>query len=280
MRRIAACLMLIGLCMTIASCASLRRNNVSYEKIEAIRGKTVMIFTPHPDDDTFLCGGTLSLLAKNGNKIITVIYTSDNAGSEDPAMTHERLAAIRKAEEEDACRILGIPTDTIIWYGYDDGMLEYADKRELTKRIAREIRIHRPDIIFTIDPGKTYDQWHKSDHRTAAIVTTDAMRAAGWRLYFPEIEKEGYPAWAVPLVYFYYTADPDVTVDITSVAEAKSQANAAHFSQFGDAVKKYNPNPTQAQRDALAERLKGTSILIKDGDKYVEKFRRGLEYGQ
>src|SRR5262252_3280675 len=44
------------------------------ERIEQWKGKTVMVFTPHPDDDLFGCGGTLALLAKNGNKIIIVIY--------------------------------------------------------------------------------------------------------------------------------------------------------------------------------------------------------------
>ncbi len=52
-------------------------------------------------------------------------------------MTHERLAAIRKAEEEEACRILGIPAANIQWLGYDDGMLEYVDRRELTKQVSR-----------------------------------------------------------------------------------------------------------------------------------------------
>jgi hypothetical protein len=50
------------------------------DRIEQWKGKTVMVFTPHPDDDLFGCGGTLALLAKNGNKIIIVIYTNDNKG--------------------------------------------------------------------------------------------------------------------------------------------------------------------------------------------------------
>jgi LmbE family N-acetylglucosaminyl deacetylase len=53
------------------------------DRIEQWRGKTVMVFTPHPDDDVFGCGGTPALLARNGNKIIVVIYTNDNKGSFD-----------------------------------------------------------------------------------------------------------------------------------------------------------------------------------------------------
>ena len=73
------------------------------ERIESWTNKTVMIVTPHPDDDLFGCGGTIALLAKNRNRILVVIYTNDNKGSYDLEMTSERLARIRKAEEEAAC---------------------------------------------------------------------------------------------------------------------------------------------------------------------------------
>src|SRR5450432_512660 len=76
-------------------------------RVEQLRGKTVLLFTPHPDDDTFCCAGTLAMLAKNGNTVRIVIYTNDDKGSRDPEMTSERLAKIRKAEEEEACRIIG-----------------------------------------------------------------------------------------------------------------------------------------------------------------------------
>ena len=107
------------------------------DRIEDWKGKTILVVTPHPDDETFSAGGTLALLARNGNNIQILIYTSDNAGSRDPQMTKQRLAEIRKQEEEDACAVLGIPNQNITWLGYDDGMLEYVDRRELTKQVYR-----------------------------------------------------------------------------------------------------------------------------------------------
>ena len=122
-------------------------------RVETWSGKTVMVVTPHPDDDTFGCGGILAILAANGNEIIIMIYTNDDKGSRDPDMTSERLARIRKQEEENACAILGIPKENIVWLGLGDGMLEYVDRRELTQQVAREIRKYRPDALFSIDPG-------------------------------------------------------------------------------------------------------------------------------
>jgi len=162
------------------------------DRIEDWKNKTVLVVTPHPDDETFSCGGTLAQLAANGNNIQVLIYTTDNSGSNDPRMTKDRLKQIRRAEEEEACEILGIPKKNITWLGHDDGMLEYVDRRELTRQVTREIRRYRPDAVFSIDPGAPYEQYHKSDHRSGAVITADALRAAAWRLYFPELEQEGY----------------------------------------------------------------------------------------
>ena len=65
-------------------------------QLEKLENKTILVFTPHPDDDTFCCAGTLALLAKRQNNIHIVIYTNDDKGSRDPEMTSERLARIRQ----------------------------------------------------------------------------------------------------------------------------------------------------------------------------------------
>jgi LmbE family N-acetylglucosaminyl deacetylase len=245
------------------------------DRVESWEGKTILVVTPHPDDETFTSGGTLALLAPK-NRIHILIYTSDNAGSRDPSMTHQRLAAIRKAEEEEACRILGIPAANIQWLGHDDGMLEYVDRRELTKEVSRVIRKLRPDAVFTVDPGAPYEQWHKSDHRTGGYITADAMRAAEWRLYFPELEAEGLAPWDVPVVFLFYSAQPNYTVDITAVVDQKARAAAAHSSQFGDLVDRYDQTRADAQREALARELKGRTPT--ENGRYVERFRRSEAY--
>src|SRR5437763_16241905 len=121
--------------------------------LEKLEGKTVLLFTPHPDDDTFCCAGTLALLARRGNNIHIVIYTNDDKGSYDPDMTSERLARIRKAEEEEACRLIGIPKTNIHWLQFHDGMLEYASPKDLVEEVTRIIRAYRPDVVMRIDPG-------------------------------------------------------------------------------------------------------------------------------
>ena len=152
-------------------------------------------------------------------------------------------------------------------------------RRDLTKQVAREIRKHRPDAVFTIDPGAPYEQWHKSDHRSGAVITADAMRAAAWRLYFPELERQGFKHYSVPVVFFYYSAQPNYTVDITNVAEKKARASAAHVSQFGDMVTNYDDKNLAERKKKLAETLRASRLVQRDGDKIIERFRRSTGYG-
>src|SRR5437667_6610878 len=87
------------------------------ERLENYTNKTVLIFTPHPDDDTFAVGGTMALLAKNKNRVVVVIYTNDNKGSYDQDMASERLARIRKAEEEASALFLAFPARNVFCLG-------------------------------------------------------------------------------------------------------------------------------------------------------------------
>lgn len=236
-------------------------------------GKSILVFTPHPDDETFSMGGTLALLAKNGNRIKVVIYTKDNKGSLDLEMTRERLAQIRRAEEEKACSLLGIPKENIIWLGYEDGDLEYAEPRVLRGTIARYIKIHRPDVVFSPDPGASCVQWHKTDHRMAANITNDAFIAAEWHLYYPHhLLDEKLAPFGVKEIYFYYSQEPNYEVDITPVFEQKMLAALAHVSQFEPSLSKYTPELNPRTASGVSDRFSQLH-LCKEG-KCIERFKR------
>src|SRR5262249_4674489 len=158
--------------LVVLAASALPAQNRQFETFEK---KTILLFTPHPDDDTFCCAGTLALLAKRQNNIHIVIYTNDDKGSYDPEMTSERIAGIRKAEEEEASRIIGIPKDHIHWLQFHDGMLEYASPKDLVEEVTKVIRTFRPDVVMSIDPGSEHVRWHKTDHRMAANNTQDAI---------------------------------------------------------------------------------------------------------
>lgn len=249
--------------------------------LEKLEGKTILLFSPHPDDDTFCCAGTLALLAKRKNNIHIFIYTNDDKGSHDPDMTSERLARIRKAEEEESVRLIGIPKENIHWMQFHDGMLEYASPRDLVEQVTKIIRSYRRDLVMLIDPGSEQVRWHKTDHRMAANNTMDAIRAAEWHLYFPNQRlHDGLQPWAVPLeAYFYVTpSDANYWVNIDEVFDLKLDAALAHVSQWEPSIRKYRPDWDPKDRQALLQTLRARA-LRKDGH-FVEAFRVGSGFNQ
>ena len=244
------------------------------EDINEWRGKTVMVFSPHPDDELY-ASGTLATLAKNGNTIYIVQFCTGNAGSRDFEMTSERLAMIRKEEDTKANKIIGIPEENIIWLGYDDGMLEYVNDKDLCREVCALIRKYHPDAVFSYDPGSMWMQWHKTDHRMAAFISLDAARAAAYFLVFPEHKTNmGLMPFTVTDFFFFGSHEPNFKVDITETAELKLQAACQHTSQFGKGNKKYT-GPEMAPGDKETRRKRWLRKAA-DGRIY-EEFRRVRE---
>jgi LmbE family N-acetylglucosaminyl deacetylase len=262
---------LIVLCSLLLTSGSLQAQQV---RLESLQNKTILLFTPHPDDDVFGAGGTIALLNRNHNKVYIVVYTNDDKGSYDPAMNSQRLAQIRKAEQETSEAQLGTPKENIMWMGYDDGMLEYAPQPKLTEEATAIIRRIRPEVLLSVDPGEWYERWHKSDHRMAAFNTIDAVRAAEFWLYFPNQKLEQHlEPYKVPEMYFFYPSPQEANyfVNIDDVAELKFDAAAKQVSQFEPAVNQYRPDWAPEDLKKAKEEMRHEQPK-KDGH-YVEAFR-------
>jgi len=245
-------------------------------------GKTVMLIGAHADDDA-LSHGTLAMLQAHGNQVYVVTLTTGNVGTQDPKLSRTQLAEIRRQEELKALKELGIPGEHYINLGYDDGMLEFEDRKAVVENLVRWIRKLRPDVLFAWDPGKDYQRWHKSDHRAAAYLAADAARAAMWRLLFEgQITQEGLKEFMIPEYLFYNDYDHDdenLWVDISDYVEQRVNAGAHYTSQFGPGWKNYNPNPSEAEVKEMKQNTR-QRVRTKDG-KSVEGFRyyRGLPDG-
>jgi LmbE family N-acetylglucosaminyl deacetylase len=247
--------------------------------IEKWTGKTIMLIGAHADDDA-LSHGTLALLQAHRNQVYVVTLTTGNVGTQDPNLSRTQLASIRRQEELAALAELGIPGEHYINLGYDDGLLEFEDRKAVVENLVRWIRKLRPDVLLAWDPGKNYQRWHKSDHRAASYLAADAARAAMWRLLFEgQITQEGLKEYMIPEYLFYNDydhGDENVWVDISDVVEKKINAFSKYVSQYGPGWKNYKATPSDADLKELKDYARNR-VQKKDG-KPVEGFRyyRGL----
>ena len=217
--------------------------------VEKWKGKTILLIGAHADDDA-MSHGTLAMLQAHGNQIYIVTLTTGNVGTQDPDLSRTQLAEIRRQEELAALAELGIPGEHYINLGYDDGLLEFEDRKAVVEKLVRLIRKIRPNVLFAFDPGKRYQRWHKSDHRTAAYLAADAARAAMWRLLFEgQIIQDGLKEYMIPEYMFYDGAheDENLWVDIGEFVEKRVNSGAKYVSQFGPGWNKYKPKLSEVE---------------------------------
>jgi LmbE family N-acetylglucosaminyl deacetylase len=236
-------------------------------------GKTILLIGAHADDDA-MSHATLAMLQAHGNQVYIVTLTTGNVGTQDPDLSRTQLAEIRRQEELAALAELGIPREHYINLGYDDGLLEFEDRKAVVEKLVRLIRTIRPDVLFAFDPGKRYQRWHKSDHRAAAYLAADAARAAMWRLLFEgQIIQEGLKEFMVPEYMFYdgVQEDENLWVDISEFVEKRVNSGAKYVSQFGPGWNKYKAHLSEAEVKQMKDSVRA-AIRLKDG-KPIEGFR-------
>ena len=220
---------------------------------EAYYPKSAMAVFAHPDDIEFTCAGTTALWAQNGAKMCYLLLTSGDVGIAEPGMTRARATEIREAESRAAAEITGV--HEVVFLREPDGMLEATIN--LRRKIVREIRRFRPEVVICGDPTIVWagdDYINHPDHRAAALATIDAVfPAAGQPNLFEELAEEGLRAHKVRKVYVTSWDHKDQVIDIESTIETKINALRAHKSQMGD----WDPGPMIKEWAAGSAKDKG-----------------------
>jgi LmbE family N-acetylglucosaminyl deacetylase len=223
--------------------------------------ESAMAIVAHPDDIEFSCSGTLARWAKAGTRIAYVLCTSGDVGIADPGMTRARAAEIREAESIEAARIVGV--ENVVFLREPDGMLQ--PTLELRKKLVREIRRFRPEVVICSDPTVVWagDNYiNHPDHRAAGTAALDAVfPAAGQPNLFEELAEEGLKAHKTRKVYVTGRYQNELFVKIDETIDVKIAALRAHTSQMKD----WDPEPMVKQW--AAERAAGKEM------RYAESFR-------
>ena len=89
-------LLLLVLPLLGARPESIGQQNPSAVKRQAnpfqdLKGKTVLLITPHPDDDIIGCGGALAYLSGREHHLVVVFLTAGELGIFDPAARAETI---------------------------------------------------------------------------------------------------------------------------------------------------------------------------------------------
>lgn len=182
----------------------------------------VLVVFPHPDDETFGCGGTIAQFAKSGVSVTYICATMGQMGrnmGKPFFATRESLPNIREAELEEACRALGI--QKVIKLGLRDKTIEFEDPETLIDPIERILREVRPSLVLTHYPGYSVHP----DHNALGEVTIRAIARLS------DQDRPVVYAHAFARDCQHVLGPPDIVNDISTMAEVKLAAIRAHRSQ-------------------------------------------------
>jgi LmbE family N-acetylglucosaminyl deacetylase len=192
-----------------------------------------MVIYAHPDDAEFMVAGTVAKWAKAGVEVTYCMVTNGASGSQDPDMTREKLRDTRYAEQREAAKILGVRH--VVFLGYEDGYLY--PTLEVRRDVARQVRIHKPDVIIAMDPQfRVSDEYiNHPDHIAAGEVALRTINPdASTRQMFPELWRDEKLEPHKPKALFLETlSDGGTVIDITDTMDTKIRALLVHRSQLG-----------------------------------------------
>jgi LmbE family N-acetylglucosaminyl deacetylase len=106
-----------------------------HEVAAPARGQKVLVFSPHPDDETIAVGGYIAQGIRNGADVRIVLVT-------DGDKHHQK--AIRYAEFEKATGILGVPQANLIFLNFPDGRLSSENQTVLSASLRAQIGQYSP----------------------------------------------------------------------------------------------------------------------------------------
>lgn len=204
---------------------------------ESIIPASALIIVAHPDDAEFSAGGSVAKWTAAGAKVTYCIVTDGAAGSNDPAMTPEKLVALRREEQIKAAKIVGV--DDVLFLGYPDGALQAT--LELRRHLTRLIRQLKPERVICFDPtvkiARNENYINHPDHIAASEAALYAVfPSAQTRLVFPELLAEGLEPHKVQDLYFVLSDTYTTYVDISDHIDQKLEALRCHASQLGEEV--------------------------------------------
>lgn len=134
----------------------------------------MIVFAPHPDDETLGCGGTIAKRIAEGYDVIIVVMTDGRHAfsklfriKSDPSP--DEMLQMRRTEMINAAKILGVPKENIHFLGIEDGRIANNAKRIETK-VSEILNEFKPVEIYFPYEG----DFHR-DHRVASRILQECV---------------------------------------------------------------------------------------------------------
>lgn len=211
--------------------------------------KSVLVFAPHPDDETLGCGGTLFKLKQEEDMVLhwVIVTQMGESYSEDKKNK-------RKKEIEELSNLYGFKS--VIQLKYDAAEITSEDLGAMTGEFKDIIKKVKPEMVFFpfFGDAHTDHQWiAKAVHSASKVFRSPSVKKL---LSYEVLSETNFSAeeYFVPSVYF----------DISNYLTKKMEALKVFDSEF-------HPHPFPRSYEAVEAlaKLRGSEANCQ----YAESFR-------
>lgn len=160
----------------------LLQSRCSTDKPESLE-RTAIVFSPHQDDETLGCGGTIIKKVQSGAPL-KIVFMTDGSQSHSHLISANDLRDIRSNEALAAAEKLGVASQDVVFLNITDGTLSQNHRVAVGK--VKEILLSMlPEEVFI-----PYSQDGIPDHNATCHIVLSALRESGLRVTVYE-----YPVW-------------------------------------------------------------------------------------
>lgn len=216
-------------------------------------GARLLVVSPHADDETFGCAGTLARAVACGAEVGVMLVTVANLSHYSAAFS-EVSGSRRAAEFRDAMKCLGVQRTEILYEDEFTHMrLDTIARRDLVERIERKsdlaVDVFKPDILLF--PAISYNQDHEALFK--AVYSVCRPHLPSDKPFVRAVFTYDQPQ----LAWNYAPFHPNLYVDITKTLPLKIAAYRCHASQI-------RPEPHHASVENVERlaRLRGSEVSV------------------
>jgi len=229
--------------------------------------KRVIVFAPHPDDETLGCGGTIAKKLNEGYDV-SVVFVTDGRYSlaeigifAGPAPFEMKV--IRREEAMRAMKILGLQEKNLFFLDFEDKTLE-KNERLVQERVVEILKDVSPAEVFFPQENE-----YNIDHRVTNMMIRRALKALD--LY--PIEYQYIIAWSFPFYLLLHIMHEDIFDQLTSRFPKRNliRVDISKFLPLKEiAVKEYKSQITLLSRGQRRPALKRSFLkrFLKNEEKF------------
>lgn len=220
----------------------------------------VLVITPHADDETLGCGGTIARCVAEGAEVGVLLISTDTVEHYGREQTQVE-AATREREFNAAMDILGVQHTDVLFPESEVHMrLDMLARRDLVSALERQSPLSfdrfRPDLVFF--PAPSYNQDHAAVHE--AVLTACRPHLPADKPFARVVLSYEQPQLAWSTSPFR----PDIHIDISDYLDLKLRAYECYSSQ-------HHPEPhhgSVANLERLA-RLRGSDVSVNSAEAFT-----------